>query len=79
MQAAQALARVHHPVVHDEARPQGADEGVQIPPALVAPVGDPLAVEPEHVDLGILGEQLLELRLHVGLDVTAEIGIAPGA
>jgi len=56
VQTAQALARVPHAVVHDEARAQGAHECVQIAPALVVPVGDPLAVEPQDVDLGVLGD-----------------------
>src|SRR2546427_8632369 len=35
---------------------------------LVAPVRDPFAVEPQHVDGGVLREQLFELGLHVRVE-----------
>ena len=52
--------------------------GVQRAPLIVAPIRHPFPIEPQHVDVGILREQLLELRLHVRLDVSAEVRVAPG-
>ena len=75
IEPAQALARVAHAVVHEQGGADPAHVVVEISPPLVRPICDPLPVEPEHVDLGVLGEQLLELGLHVGLDVATEVGI----
>ena len=79
VEAAQPLPRVPHPVVDDQARPNRAHVGVEVASPLIAPVGDPVTVEPQDIDLGILCQQLPELGLHVGLDVAAEVGVAPGA
>src|SRR5207245_2804052 len=54
VESAQSLASVTDTVVDDQAGTDGADEVVQIPPPLVAPVHDPFAVAPQHVDGGVL-------------------------
>ena len=73
------LTRMADAVVDDEAWLEGVQPVVEGAALFVTPVRDPLAVKPQHVDIRVLREQLLELRLHVRLDVTGKVRILPRA
>ncbi len=59
-----AFARVEDAVVDDDVRLQPAQERFQVACVFLRPPVDPFAVEPQHLDIGLL-HQLAQLGLHV--------------
>ena len=65
------------PIVDDDVRLQRADVFVKIVTALFRPSVFPLAVEPEDADRAIVGQQFLDLALHISR-VAIHVGLARG-